>query len=137
AGAAVGAPAPGRDGARGCEPRAPGRGRGGGSGATRGRGRLMAGGGAGGDPRNARAGGATGAAEAPWRGRRLHLVGVGGAGLSAYARAAHALGAEVTGSDASDTVYARALAQDGVLEPSIGHSADHVPAGDDVELIYS
>jgi UDP-N-acetylmuramate--alanine ligase len=97
----------------------------------------MADSGAGGDPRSARAGGATGAAGAPWRGRRLHLVGVGGAGLSAYARAAHALGAEVTGSDASDTVYAHALARDGVLEPGIGHSADNVPAGDDVELIYS
>ena len=35
----------------------------------------------------------------PWSGRRLHFVGVGGAGMSGYARAAHALGAEVTGSD--------------------------------------
>jgi UDP-N-acetylmuramate--alanine ligase len=76
-------------------------------------------------------------ADAPWRGRRLHLVGVGGAGLSAYARAAHALGAQVTGSDASDSVYARALAADGVLAPSIGHAAENVPEGEDVEVIYS
>ena len=39
------------------------------------------------------------AAERPWAGRRIHVVGVGGAGMSAYARAAHALGADVTGSD--------------------------------------
>src|SRR5207248_10386758 len=97
----------------------------------------MAGKGAGGRPRSASAGAAVGAAGAPWRGRRLHLVGVGGAGLSAYARAAHALGAEVTGSDASDTVYARALARDGVLEPRTGHRADNVPAGGDGEPVDS
>ena len=34
-------------------------------------------------------------------GRRLHFVGVGGAGMSGYARAAHALGAQVSGSDAA------------------------------------
>ena len=39
----------------------------------------------------------------PWRGRRLHLVGVGGAGMSGYARAAHALGATLSGSDASSS----------------------------------
>ncbi len=32
-----------------------------------------------------------------WSGRRLHFVGVGGAGMSGYARAAHALGAQVSG----------------------------------------
>src|SRR5436190_21990450 len=76
-------------------------------------------------------------ADAPWHGRRLHLVGVGGAGLSAYARAAHALGAQVTGSDAGDSVYTRALASDGVLVPSIGHAAENVPEGEEVEVIYS
>ena len=42
------------------------------------------------------------AAAAPWAGRRLHFVGVGGAGMSGYARAAHALGAQVSGSDGAD-----------------------------------
>ncbi len=73
----------------------------------------------------------------PWRGRRLHVIGVGGAGMSAYARAAFALGASVTGSDRSDSPFARALAADGVLEPLIGHRAENVPPGADVEVVYS
>jgi UDP-N-acetylmuramate--alanine ligase len=73
----------------------------------------------------------------PWAGRRLHFVGVGGAGMSAYARAAHALGARVTGSDRAHSVFAAALAADGVLEPAIGHRAENVPPGDDVELVCS
>ena len=40
--------------------------------------------------------------ERPWSGRRLHFVGVGGAGMSAYARAARALGATVSGSDGAE-----------------------------------
>ena len=73
----------------------------------------------------------------PWAGRRLHFVGVGGAGMSGYARAAHALGASVSGSDAADGAYARRLAADGVLQARIGHDAANVPRGDDVELVYS
>jgi UDP-N-acetylmuramate--alanine ligase len=77
------------------------------------------------------------AAEAPWRGRRLHFVGVGGAGLSGYARAASALGAQVSGSDSARSPYLERLAADGVLQASIGHSAENVPAGAGVELVYS
>ena len=74
----------------------------------------------------------------PWGGRRLHFVGVGGAGMSGYARAAHALGATVTGSDgALLSAYAERLRADGVLEVKVGHDAANVPAGGDVELIYS
>ena len=73
----------------------------------------------------------------PWRGRRLHLVGVGGAGMSAYARAARALGAEVSGSDAADGPYLRRLAADAVLQAHVGHRAENVPAGADVEVFYS
>ncbi len=58
----------------------------------------------------------------PWSGRRLHFVGVGGAGMSAYARAAHALGAEVSGSDAADGPYLERLAADGVLRGPRGPS---------------
>ena len=72
----------------------------------------------------------------PWSGRRLHLVGVGGAGMSAYARAAHALGATVTGSDRADSPFARALAVDGVLVAAIGHAPENVPAGP-VEVVHS
>lgn len=72
-----------------------------------------------------------------WAGRRLHLVGVGGAGMSAYARAASALGAVLSGSDAVATPFLQRLAQDGVLDAAVGHRAENVPAGPDVELVYS
>jgi UDP-N-acetylmuramate--alanine ligase len=75
--------------------------------------------------------------EAPWSGRRLHLIGVGGAGMSAYARAAAQLGASVTGSDQSDSSFAQGLAADGVLEPLIGHRAENIPTGDGVEVVHS
>jgi len=45
-------------------------------------------------------------------GRRLYFVGIGGSGMSAYANVARALGAEVRGWDAQDTIFLRAL--DGV-----------------------
>ncbi len=77
------------------------------------------------------------AAERVWEGRRIHFVGVGGAGMSAYARAAHALGAHVSGSDASDGPYLARLAADGVMQAAVGHAADNVPAGEEVELVYS
>jgi UDP-N-acetylmuramate--alanine ligase len=73
----------------------------------------------------------------PWSGRRLHFLGVGGAGMSGYARAAHALGAEVSGSDGADGPYLRRLADDGVLVAHVGHRAENVPAGEGVELVYS
>ena len=67
----------------------------------------------------------------------MHLVGVGGAGMSAYARAAHALGATVSGSDAHEGPYLQALRADGVLDPHVGHAAENLPAGEGVELYYS
>jgi UDP-N-acetylmuramate--alanine ligase len=78
------------------------------------------------------------ALERPWSGRRLHFVGVGGAGMSGYARAAHALGAQVSGSDRSASAYTERLAADDVLRAQIGeHDAANVPAGEDVEVVYS
>ena len=74
---------------------------------------------------------------APWSGRRLHFVGVGGAGMSGYARAAHALGALLSGSDRADSPYLERLRADGVLEASIGHDAANLPAGEHVEVVYS
>ena len=73
----------------------------------------------------------------PWQGRRLHFVGVGGAGMSAYARAAHVLGAQVSGSDGASSPYLARLRADGVLEAHVGHDAANVPSGEGVELIYS
>src|SRR5207244_12486116 len=85
---------------------------------------------AGGQPRVSAARGA------PWRGRRLHFVGVGGAGLSGYARAASELGARVSGSDSASSPYLERLAADGVLRAVVGHRAGNVPRGQGVELIY-
>ena len=67
----------------------------------------------------------------------MHFVGVGGAGMSGYARAAHALGALVSGSDRADSPYLERLRADGVLSASIGHDAANVPAGEGVEVVYS
>jgi UDP-N-acetylmuramate--alanine ligase len=73
----------------------------------------------------------------PWTRRRLHFVGVGGAGMSGYARAAHALGASVSGSDRASSVHSERLREEGVLDASIGHDAANVPDGGDVEIVYS
>jgi UDP-N-acetylmuramate--alanine ligase len=73
----------------------------------------------------------------PWSGRRLHFIGVGGAGMSGYARAAHTLGARVSGSDASWSPYLERLVADGVLEASVGHAVENLPGGEGVEVVYS
>ncbi|HEV2944113.1 MAG TPA: UDP-N-acetylmuramate--L-alanine ligase [Solirubrobacteraceae bacterium] len=74
----------------------------------------------------------------PWSGRRLHFVGVGGAGMSGYARAAHALGAQVSGSDRAASAFTERLVAENVLEVRIGdHDAGNVPEGDGVQVIYS
>jgi len=86
---------------------------------------------------NAGEGRADAAPARPWSGRRLHFVGVGGAGMSAYARAAHALGAQVSGSDAAASPYLQRLAADAILDAAIGHRAENLPAGEEVEVVYS
>src|SRR4051812_12837162 len=73
---------------------------------------------------------------APWTRRRLHLIGIGGAGMSAYALAARALGAEVTGSDAAESPYLERVRAAGI-PVTVGHDAANLPAGDDVEVIHS
>ncbi|HXB14596.1 MAG TPA: UDP-N-acetylmuramate--L-alanine ligase [Solirubrobacteraceae bacterium] len=80
---------------------------------------------------------AAGNSKQPWAGRRIHLVGAAGAGMSAYALAARALGASVTGSDRESSPYARSLAERTGIEVAIGHDPANVPPGGDVELFYS
>ncbi len=67
--------------------------------------------------------------------KRVHLVGVGGAGLSAIARVLLEQGSEVSGSDLVMSPVAEALARDGarVFE---GHAAENVD-GADVVLVSS
>jgi UDP-N-acetylmuramate--alanine ligase len=69
-----------------------------------------------------------------WAGRRLHFVGIGGAGMSGLALIAAALGAEVSGSDRAPSSYTERLVEHGI-EPVFGHAAANVPAG--AEVVYS
>ncbi|MCY7301799.1 MAG: Mur ligase domain-containing protein [Thermoleophilia bacterium] len=48
-------------------------------------------------------------ADLPLRGRRIYFVGIGGSGISAYANAARALGAEVRGWEVRDTIFLGSL----------------------------
>jgi UDP-N-acetylmuramate--alanine ligase len=70
----------------------------------------------------------------PWSRRRLHFVGIGGAGMSGLALVARSLGAEVTGSDRAESSYSARLREHGI-EPTIGHAAGNVPEG--AEVVYS
>ncbi len=72
----------------------------------------------------------------PWSGRRLHFVGVGGAGMSGLALVARQLGAQVTGSDRAPGTYTAMLAAHAIAA-TIGHAAANVPLGEDVELVFS
>jgi UDP-N-acetylmuramate--alanine ligase len=72
--------------------------------------------------------------ESLWTGRRLHFVGIGGAGMSGLALIAQALGADVTGSDRADSAYSERLREAGI-KPVLGHRAANVPDG--AEVVYS
>ena len=72
----------------------------------------------------------------PWAGRRLHLIGLGGAGMSGYARVATRLGARVSGSDRAEGPALAGLRELGV-EVHVGHDAANVPAGGGVEVFHS
>ncbi len=63
----------------------------------------------------------------------VHLVGIGGAGLSAIARLLSQQGVTVSGSDASDSEVVRALRSEGITV-HVGHDGEHV-AGADVVVV--
>ena len=69
-----------------------------------------------------------------WSARRLHFVGIGGAGMSGLALIARALGAQVSGSDRRESSYTERLREQGIV-PTIGHAARNVPPG--AEVVYS
>jgi UDP-N-acetylmuramate--alanine ligase len=58
--------------------------------------------------------------------RRIHIVGIGGAGMSAIALVLEAMGHTVTGSDLKDTPVAQRLRSHGITV-AIGHRAENVP----------
>jgi UDP-N-acetylmuramate--alanine ligase len=68
---------------------------------------------------------------APFNGRALHFIGIGGAGMSGLALVAKQLGATVTGSDQAESSYCGPLRAAGV-EPVIGHDAANLPDGAEV-----
>ena len=67
--------------------------------------------------------------------RHIHLVGIGGAGLSAIARVLMEQGAEVSGSDLALSPVAQALARDGA-RVFAGHRAENV-AGAELIVVSS
>jgi UDP-N-acetylmuramate--alanine ligase len=71
--------------------------------------------------------------EHDWKGRELHFIAIGGAGMSGLALVCKALGARVTGSDRAESSYMGRL-RDAGLEPRLGHDADSVPPGAEVVI---
>jgi UDP-N-acetylmuramate--alanine ligase len=68
------------------------------------------------------------------KGRKLHFIAIGGAGMSGLALVCHRLGAEVSGSDRAESSYLDRL-RDAGLEPRLGHDPDAVPP--DAEVVVS
>src|SRR5260221_447307 len=66
--------------------------------------------------------------------RTVHIVAIGGAGMSAIARYLHALGHRVTGSDQRHSNLLDTLAGEGIAT-FVGHRADQVPADCDAIAI--
>jgi UDP-N-acetylmuramate--alanine ligase len=66
-----------------------------------------------------------------WAGRRLHFIGIGGAGMSGLALVCRELGAIVSGSGRADSSYMERL-RDAGLEPVVGHDAANLPEGAEV-----
>ncbi len=69
-----------------------------------------------------------------WGDRKLHFVGIGGAGMSGLALVCAELGASVTGSDRSASSYMERLRTAGI-EPVVGHDAANLP--EDAEVVVS
>jgi UDP-N-acetylmuramate--alanine ligase len=68
------------------------------------------------------------------RGRKLHFIAIGGAGMSGLALVCAELGAEVSGSDRAESSYLERLRSAGI-EPFLGHDAGQVP--EDAEVVVS
>jgi UDP-N-acetylmuramate--alanine ligase len=66
-----------------------------------------------------------------WAARKLHFIGIGGAGMSGLALVCARLGATVTGSDQAESSYMERLREAG-LEPAVGHDAANLPDGAEV-----
>ncbi len=67
-------------------------------------------------------------------GKCIHFVGIGGCGMRALASALLKFGAKVTGSDAVDSAYLKALIQQGA-DCWVGHNPDKLPENIDYAVI--
>ena len=65
---------------------------------------------------------------------RIHMIGIGGAGMSGIAEVLHGQGHRITGSDLKESPYTRRL-QDAGIEVHIGHAARQV--GDAEQVVIS
>lgn len=65
--------------------------------------------------------------------RRIHFVGIGGAGMSGIAEVLHNLGYEVSGSDIQQNASTRQLQQLGI-KISLGHARAHVEGSDAIVI---
>ena len=65
------------------------------------------------------------------KGRPLHFIGIGGAGMSGLALVCDQLGARVGGSDRAESTYTQRLREAGI-EVAIGHDAANLPEGAEV-----
>ncbi|HPB73363.1 MAG TPA: Mur ligase domain-containing protein, partial [Phycicoccus sp.] len=64
---------------------------------------------------------------------RVHLIAIGGAGMSAVARLLLARGVPVSGSDAKDSAALRSLAAQGATT-WVGHDPSHVDGADSIVI---
>ncbi len=67
------------------------------------------------------------------KGRELHFIAIGGAGMSALASVCDQLGARVSGSDRAESSYLRRLRERGI-DAVVGHDAAQVPPGAEVVI---
>jgi len=67
--------------------------------------------------------------------KHVYIVGIGGIGLSAFAQLLKAQGAEVSGSDRSDSPTTELLRSKGI-DVFVGHDASNIPSGTEL-LVYS
>ncbi len=73
---------------------------------------------------------------ADWSDRRLHFVGIGGAGMSGWATVAAELGAQVSGSDQADSPQLAVLRERGI-DARAGHEAANLPDSGQLEVVRS
>jgi UDP-N-acetylmuramate--alanine ligase len=64
---------------------------------------------------------------------KVHMIGIGGAGMSGIAEVLHRNGHRVTGSDLKESAYTRRL-QEMDIRVHIGHSAEHIADAEEVVI---